>query len=410
MKFRHNIYIKMNLASIFFIALSFISLTLAWFAYSGLSNVSTEIGVKAWNIELNKNGEKISNDIVISLSEIYPGMDVITEKVNIKNLGDSDAQIKYSIISARILAESKDNYVVNGTTVLSEYVEDVLSHNYPFHINMSLDRPFVASKEGETSFEVSISWPLDSESNEEDSLWGNAAYQFQKSEEDKKKNNQEYQIRPAIQIVLTLTAEQYVKTDNASDTEYNLGDTILFDVASNSRCTTVSSTCLETYVIDVNNRLGDETVTLLPNPNEIYLTSNYYNYSSTLSTITNNWTVTTRPLLIEDILRIVSKDIVNSVLIRDNISDLIIGNLSYGTRINTELNRAISYNGYYSFNNERFNFLMGSNCYWTFSQYNASNGFAVRIINQDKSKIYNEAKTSTCNIVPVVLADKDNLK
>ena len=27
---------------------------------------------------------------------------------------------------------------------------------------------------------------------------------------------------------------------------------------------------------------------LLPNPNEIYLTSNYYNYSSTLSTITNN--------------------------------------------------------------------------------------------------------------------------
>ena len=70
-----------------FIVLSFISVTLAWFAYSGLSNVSTVVDVKAWYITLEKNGEEISNDIVISLSEIYPGMETLDEVVKIKNLG-----------------------------------------------------------------------------------------------------------------------------------------------------------------------------------------------------------------------------------------------------------------------------------------------------------------------------------
>ena len=71
MKSRYRVYWKVNLASIFFIVLSFVSVTLAWFAYSGLSNLSTEMGVKAWNIELNKNGEQLSSDMVISLTEIY---------------------------------------------------------------------------------------------------------------------------------------------------------------------------------------------------------------------------------------------------------------------------------------------------------------------------------------------------
>jgi hypothetical protein len=92
------------------------SVTLAWFAYSGLADVSTEIGVKAWYIELDKNGEEVSNDIVISLPEIYPGMTTVNEVVNIKNLGDSDAQVKYSIVSARILDNTSDNYVVDGLT------------------------------------------------------------------------------------------------------------------------------------------------------------------------------------------------------------------------------------------------------------------------------------------------------
>ncbi len=176
---------KVNLLSLFLMAISFISVTLAWFAYSGLSNVATEIGVKAWYIELEKNGKSISNDIVISLSEIYPGMDVVNEVVNIKNMGDSDAELNYKIVSARILDNEKDNYVIDDSKVSSDYVEDKLSHEYPFHINVSLSKNYILAKGEDSDFEVSISWPLDSGSDTLDSLWGNEAYKFHQKEHEK---------------------------------------------------------------------------------------------------------------------------------------------------------------------------------------------------------------------------------
>ena len=60
MKKRHKLYLKLNLVSLVFIVVSLIFTTLAWFAYSGLSSLDTEIGVKAWYIELSKNGEAVS--------------------------------------------------------------------------------------------------------------------------------------------------------------------------------------------------------------------------------------------------------------------------------------------------------------------------------------------------------------
>ena len=52
--------------------------------------------------------------------------------------------------------------------------------------------------------------------------------------------------------------------------------------------------CLTTYVMDVNNTLGDETVTLLPNVKNTYLNSTFNDYATTLSSITSSWTVGTR--------------------------------------------------------------------------------------------------------------------
>ena len=89
MKRRYKTYIKANLMSIFFIIVSFISGTLAWFAYSGLSDVATEIDIRAWNIEIDKKSS--TKDITISLSEISPGMETMSEIINIRNSGDSDA-------------------------------------------------------------------------------------------------------------------------------------------------------------------------------------------------------------------------------------------------------------------------------------------------------------------------------
>ena len=90
-------YLKLNIVSILFAAVSLLSVTLAWFAYSGLASVGTEVGVSAWYIEFEKNNKVATNDIVISLASIYPGMETLKEEINIKNLGDSDAKIKVNI-------------------------------------------------------------------------------------------------------------------------------------------------------------------------------------------------------------------------------------------------------------------------------------------------------------------------
>lgn len=410
MESKHKLYLKLNLMSLVFIVVSFISVTLAWFAYSGLADVKTEIGVKAWYIELQKDGQAISNDIVISLSEIYPGMETSHELVNIKNLGDSDAKVNYSIVSARILDDAKDNYKVDGETVKSDYVEDLLSHNYPFHININLSKNYILSKGTDSSFEVSVSWPLDSDDNAFDSLWGTGAYKFQQSEISKKTADSNYQIRPSIQVVIKITAEQYLKDDETSDSRYNLGDLVLYDVVNNHACSEISSTCISTYVIDVNNKIGDTTVTLLPNPKDTYLSGSYDNYASLFSSETSSWTAPTRTLLADDILKVVSTDVMNSNLIRSGISNSIIGNLKYPNRISTELLKATSYNGYYNFLNSKFGYLSSANCYWTSNSYNDTHGFAVKKVDETNTKVFGEEKTASCNVIPVIIAPKTNLE
>ena len=94
--------------SLFFVAVSLLSITLAWFAYSGIANTATEVDVKAWYIEFSKNNETVSNEVVLSLNDIYPGMETVTEKIDVKNLGDTDAKIDLWICATlRNLAEAK---------------------------------------------------------------------------------------------------------------------------------------------------------------------------------------------------------------------------------------------------------------------------------------------------------------
>ena len=406
MKTRYKRYLKIYIVPILFIAVSFIFTTFAWFAYTGLKRVTTEIDVKAWYIEMTKSGDVVSNNMVITLDDVYPGMDDVHELVNIENKGDSDAKLSYKVLSARVL-----NTETNGEELEdNNELVDALSHSYPFHINIELSKKYIA-KNGDTStFEVSVSWPLDSGNDSADSNWGNDAYAFQRSEQTMYENDPNYIIRPAVNILISLTAEQYIESDTESDMRFNMGDLILYDVVSNRKCNSVSSTCLNTYVLDYDNKIGDTTVTLMPSLVGDYSSSTYDDYENTLNTYTSTWTVNSRMLSLNDILNVISHDINNSFLNSDNISPQIIGNISYGTRINTEIAKAITLNGYYTFLNERFPYLVNSNCYWTSTSYNLSSSFALEKLNVLKGEIYAKAKTDTCRVLPIIIAPKEFLE
>lgn len=405
MKERYKKYLKINIVPIIFITVSFIFTTFAWFSYSGLRKLSTEIDVKAWYIELTKSGDVVSNDIIITLNDVYPGMETVHEIVNIENKGDSDAQLSYKIVSARILDNTLDGNILEN----DNYLSDALAHEYPFHVNIDLSKNYILANNDSSTFEVSVSWPLDSGNDNLDSVWGMNAYDFQKNENNKLTLDKTYKVRPAIQIVISITAEQYIENDNSSDVRYNLGDNILYDVKLNHRCFNLSDTCINTTVIDVNNKIGEENVTLLPSLYEDFGESTFNDYETKFELITTNWTAPRRPLIVDDLLHIISKDVINSVMNGDNISPQIIGNLTYNNRITKELESVSKFNGYYTFLNDRFNYLVKSGCYWTNSSYDSNNGFAFGKLNDLKGEIYGKNKNELCKIVPVILAPKDNL-
>lgn len=420
MKKKTKLYLRLNLISLFFVAVSFISVTLAWFVYTGLSRVTTEVAVKAWYIELEKGGEVVSNNVVISLDDIYPGMDPLEEEIKIKNFGDSDAMIKYEIASVRILDDEEDNYVLSES-LTSSFIEDKISHGYPFHINMNLSKKYILSQTDEATFKVSISWPLDSDSwpldsgevinDSLDSLWGTKAYKFKLAEQEKKNLDKNYQARSSIKLDILLTAEQYIETPEVSDPEYRLGNEVLYDISENKICQEENSTCIRTNVIDVNNTVGDTTVTLLPkitslsNIIENYQLSTYNNINSLYQTSVLSWNANTRLLNISDVLNVVSRDLKDSVIVRPNASDLVIGNLSYEGRLDKILSRTIEKEGYFKFLN-KYSYFYSNDCYWLNNEYDADNSFAVQPFDQNTLKISGINKLENCKFIPVIIGNK----
>ena len=116
----------------------------------------------------------------------------------------------------------------------------------------------------------------------------------------------------------------------------------------------------------------------------------------------------TKPLEMNDILPVISKDVNNSVLVRENLSDMIIGNLNYQDRLNTELNFGINNNGYYKFSNSKFNYLISNSCYWIDTEYN-DGAFQYQKIDDNNSKYYKGLKTDSCKVVPVIIVSKSSL-
>ena len=403
MEKKHKAYFKLNLMSLFFAGVSFISVTLAWFAYSGLATSSTEINVKAWHIEFSNNDDLVSSSIVISLDDISPGMETVSEIIKIKNLGDSAATLSYKIKSVRIL---DDEIEVDGE---EGYVEDVLAHEYPFHINMGLIDSYVNANDGISEFQVSVSWPLDSDNDSVDSEWGNKAYEFNASEKAKLDKDSSYQVRSSIKIEISLEAAQYIDDSSASDPNYRLGDIVLYNFEANEKCSEISSSCIKTYVIDKDSKLSDTSVTLLPDLYGDYVTVTASEYDSALSELTSSWSVTSRGLKAEDILTIISKDVINSILVKPNLSDEIIGYLDYGNRMDDYLEKTISYKGYYKFLNDGFGYFTTNKCYWLDTEYDDDYQFALQKVDDEYSKVYNEEKSATCSVVPVVIVSKAKL-
>lgn len=408
MKERHKNFLKLNFLSIVLTAISFISVTLAWFAYSGLSTVETDVNIRAWNIELSKDGKKVQNQITISLNDLYPGMETVHESVKINNLGDSDAIVKYEIKSARILGDKENLYdTKNGKT--TKEIEDILSNEFPFQINLNLSKNFALPDGEETIFDLSVSWPLDSGDDEEDTKWGIKAHEFLESEIQKSEQDSSYQKDPSIFVQISLIAEQYLENDDAPDVNYYLGKEYLIDVIDNKTCNKISDTCFKTTVIDADNTLKDDTVNLIPNLYSEYEEGTFDTYSNSINQIQNNWSVNVSPLDLQSLLKVISKDITESYTSYTNLSSSIIGNINSVNSLNKTVNKVKNFTGNFNYLSENYPYLVSSRCIWLNDEYDSEHGFIFKEEN-DRVYIKKEHKNTTCKIIPIIKMNKEDLE
>ena len=140
-----------------------------------------------------------------------------------------------------------------------------------------------------------------------------------------------------------------------------------------------------------------------------YSLSTYGNYLSTLNSYTSSWNATTRGLLTSDIIKIISHDIFNSTLNSSQISPQIIGDIESNNDYNSLINKARTFNGSFSFMNNKFSYLASNICYWADINEQNQYGYTVIRNNENTSVITAGNENTTCNVIPVIIANKNDL-
>ena len=168
--------------------------TYAWFIYA--TRVATDISVHiaSWNVEFATGEDETTTNILVQVDRAYPGMENYLKEITVKNKGEMKAKLDYKIKSLKVM---DDKYVVGGNTT-DEELKNKIETEYPFKINITKDDSELSQGIGDGKFSISVEWPYESGDDEKDTLWGNKAYEYYKTNPDKK----------SIEIQLELVAKQ----------------------------------------------------------------------------------------------------------------------------------------------------------------------------------------------------------
>lgn len=167
---------NLKLKTLLFFIFILIFNTCAWYIY--VSEVSSEITthVKSWNIEF---GSDITQNIDFKVDNIYPGMESASQVIQLSNRGELAASVDCEIEEMTILGTT---YVVNDNDITSDSLIEKLSNDYPFSIKFYIDNVESNHKSinsGEScTIKIEIVWPFESGDDEQDTYWGNLAYDY----------------------------------------------------------------------------------------------------------------------------------------------------------------------------------------------------------------------------------------
>ena len=249
---------------------------------------------------------------------------------------------------------------------------------------------------------IAAEWPLDSGDDITDTKWGTEAYKFAQLEKEKAANDSEYEERAVMEIIVEMNTKQYVEDNlDITDNSFLFGNVYNLNVNTLMSCNMGEPDCYNFYVIDKHNKIQDETVTLIMDTDGM----NRGTYKDVLELDGDIFRVPSA----EELLDAISLDIVDSTIVVENVSDRLLGNVSFNNRSKTLLEDVALKNGYIRFNSKYFNNLSSNSCYWTSTQYNNEKAYAIVDMDNTNVKLYGELKNSICNFVPIVEVNKNNL-
>lgn len=170
---------RLRRRTIFFLILTLMANTFAWFIYSNKVSNNITTGVKSWKINFKQDGVDIVNNVEFKIDSIYPGMPDYTNSLSITNIGETAANISYEVEEIKILDEFYNSDMYSSTDLINR-----LKDNYPFKMNFSINNQEVGT--GQTSeFTFSLVWPYESGHDEADTYWGKKSASFKEQYPDK---------------------------------------------------------------------------------------------------------------------------------------------------------------------------------------------------------------------------------
>lgn len=169
---KKRLFGKVRLSTLFLLAITLASNSFAWFIYTTKVSSNITAKVREWKVTFDANGEVVEKEIMINIDSLYPGMSDYEQTLKAMNSGETPAKITYEFISGEILGE---DIIKEGYT--TDQIINDLKNSYPFSIDFSLSNE-VIDVDGEASITIKVTWPYESGNDEEDTLWGDKAYNY----------------------------------------------------------------------------------------------------------------------------------------------------------------------------------------------------------------------------------------
>lgn len=169
---KKRLFGKVRLSTLFLLAITLASNSFAWFIYTTKVSSNITAKVREWKVTFDANGEVVEKEIMINIDSLYPGMSDYEQTLKAMNSGETPAKITYEFISGEILG---DNIISEDSS--AEQIINNLKTEYPFSIDFSLSNTVIDAS-GEATIKIKVSWPYESGNDEEDTYWGDKAYNY----------------------------------------------------------------------------------------------------------------------------------------------------------------------------------------------------------------------------------------